>query len=174
MKITNYLTLFISLFYLNNLAATELAEKAVSKNANEAQIKLIKKELEFLATKLLKMTGEGQYTISHEGHERTIFGACGDATAQGIKISCVTPQSTAFRMGLKTGDTITMFNNIDLKSSKLESKYELYSNSIKQLKNGDKVTILFERAGNIKKVTNVYESFYSPEYVFSVAGRPKK
>lgn len=175
MKIMNYLTLFLCVFYLSYLTAAEKTEVAAENIETDAQIKLLKRELEFLATKLLNVTKESQYTLSHEGHEMLIFGACADATTtQGIKITCVSPGSTANRMGLKSGDIISMFNNVDLTKSALDTMHELFSSSIKKLQDGDELTVIFNRDGHIKKETKVFESFYSPDYVFTVKGRPSK
>ena len=59
-----------SKYHEERLCALLILVKQYSKADEEQQkeIKLLREELEFLATKLLRITGEEEYTTTHEGH----------------------------------------------------------------------------------------------------------
>ncbi|GLX79202.1 hypothetical protein tinsulaeT_25420 [Thalassotalea insulae] len=151
-----------------------LAEQEQLSKEQQEQIKLLRDELEFLASKLLKLTGENEYTLSHPGHELIHFGACGEGTSDGIRINCVSPHTAAYNIGLKSGDLLTEINGVKLDKMEAEQAYQLFSAEIKKLKSGDAVKITFEQKGVLKQGKDTIKSIYSPGYEFKVSGNPKK
>ena len=155
----------ITMMFYPTVQSQELNEE------QQKQIKLLREELEFLATKLLRITGEVEYTTTHEGHEMVIFGTCGTATDTGLLISCVSPDSTAEKMGLRTGDKLLSINGMQLVDVSKALAYERYANTLKGIKAGDKVSVKFIQNGKVKQAAQKVEAFYSPTYSFSVSAK---
>lgn len=136
--------------------------------AQEEQIMLLRTELEFLASKLLKITNKTEYSLFHPGHNLVHFGACGEGTDKGIKIKCVSPFTAAYNIGIKSGDILTKINRLNLANLQPEEAYEKYSKIVKKLKDGDTVEATFQHNGEVKTGKGVIKSILAPGYQFKV------
>lgn len=162
MKITIQLMLFctfsICAINCNYLLAQERDE----------QVELVRQELEFLAVKLMRITGESEFTTTHEGHKMRVFGACGEETDSGISVYCVMLDSTAERMGIEIGDTITKINDVEFSNLEPENARKRYAQVLRGIKEGEKLTVTYSRGTVIQEKTEIYRTFYSPSYTFTV------
>ncbi len=137
-------------------------------NEQQEQIMLLRTELEFLASKLLKLTNKTEYSLSHPGHVLIHFGVCGDGTKKGIKIKCVSPFTAAYNIGIKSGDTLIEINQVKLTNLQPDVAYKKYSNIVKKLVDGDDITVTFQQNGEIKTGKGVIKNIFAPGYLFTV------
>jgi len=173
MKIIIIFTFIFSvLLHTNNVNAGET--KKEEKQSKEEQITLIKEQLEFLSSKLLKITQSKEYVIEHQGHELLVFGACGNGNKRGIKINCVSPGSTAEEMGVKSGDIITTVNGKNLNNLPGKEASSLYYQEIDALRDGDTISIVYLHKGQEIKKSGIIKSYNSPGYTFGVTIKPEK
>jgi len=171
-----FITTYTFIFWISLQAYpafTEESKKEV-KQAEDEQIMLIKEQLEFLALKLLKITGSEERIVNHKGHELLVFGACGNGIKQGIKVNCVSPGSAAEKMGVKSGDIITEVNGAKLDNLPIKEATTLYYNVIDALKDGDAIRITYLQNGQLRNESGVIKGYYSPGYTFSVTVKPEK
>ena len=172
MKSIAIYTFILGVFIQNVVFADE--GKSEIKKPQDEQITLIREQLEFLASKLLKLTHSEEYTVNHQGHELLVFGACGNGVKQGVKINCVSPGSAAELMGVKSGDIITEVNGAKLDNLPTKEATTLYYDVIDALKGGDAIRITYLQNGQLRNESGVIKAYYSPGYTFSVTIKPEK
>jgi PDZ domain len=152
-----------------SLSALIAGQEASFNRRQQEEIRVVRQELEFLASKLLRITGQTEFSTTHEGHVMRAFGVCAEATDAGVKVNCISLDSTAERLGLKTGDLITEIDGSVLTDSDTDAAYQRYFATLRALREGATVSVVYVRNGESRRARASYESFFSPSYTFTVS-----
>ncbi len=127
-------------------------------------------EVSRIAKKLLDLSGEDSITIKAPAVEKPFIGICPMVQENGVKLTCITPDSQADKNGLKTGDVITAVNGQSLKkSSKKSKKNQAYWTIMHEMKTGDVLKMEILRSGNIVNLDVTVGSLSVPAYELKVS-----
>jgi len=128
----------------------------------------IKKEISYLAKKLLDMSGKDSYTVSSPAYKKPFLGVCSEVRDEGIEITCITPGSGAENGGLRTGDTITSINGQSLVNSDLEKAKKAYWKRMHTMKTGEILEVDVIRANERMQLKLTVGTLDHPGYTLKI------
>ncbi|MBV1911447.1 MAG: hypothetical protein KUG78_19295 [Kangiellaceae bacterium] len=174
MKVLIYFLIPLTFLFSKYVCAKDSSDSNALNDIQQEQIKLLRTELEFLASKLLRITSQKEFSLRHSGHTLVHFGVCGKGTTQGFKVKCVTPHTAAYKIGIKTGDILIKINQLKLAGLEPQLTSDKYSTFLKELKDGDKVIVTYSHNGVVKTGESTIVSILAPGYEFSVSNKIAK
>lgn len=126
----------------------------------------IKREISYLAKKLLDMSGEDSVTVESAAVVKAYIGICTNPMDEGLKLTCVTPDSAASRAGLQTGDLVTAINESSMAGQKSykDDPDGNYWDLVNNMKPKDKLEFTLQRDGDQKKLAVEVGSLEHPAY----------
>lgn len=124
----------------------------------------IKREISFLAKKLLDMSGEDQISIESPAVEKPFIGVCSMVNSDGVKLTCITPDSQADKNGLKTGDVVVNINGLDMREGEGNEHGQHYWKVVKNMKTGEVLKMQIVRAGQPMELDVTVGSLTHPSY----------
>lgn len=129
----------------------------------------IKREISYYAKMLLDMSGQDNVTVTAESFEKPFLGICTKYLPTGIKVTCVTPGTQAFKAGLLTGDIILSFNGDDLGEETLkETQQDVINKHFKAMKAGDEVLLELLRDGERQTIAVIVGTLSHPAYTLTI------
>lgn len=128
----------------------------------------VKNEISYLAKKLLDMSGKDAYTVEYEAYDKPYIGICSEVNVEGVAITCITPGSQADKAGLKTGDTVSEINGINMRHKDVMKTKKAYMHIVKSMKKGDVIAMKLNRAGKINEVKVTVGSMSHPAYKLEI------
>lgn len=137
-----------------------------SKKDSQAEIEW---EISYLAKRMLDLKGVEYYVIERDGVTKPYIGICTEMKSPGVVLTCVTPDSQAYKSGLKTGDLVTSINDISMANQESlpkdkKSKEPSYWNIVHNMKVGDQLKFDLLRAGEPVTISLKVGSLNHPTY----------
>lgn len=145
-------------------------KKEHAKKGKHSKKEDIMLEISYLAKKLLDMSGEDMVTVTSPSVVKPFIGVCSSIQSNGVKLTCITPESQADKNGLKTGDVITYINGISMNEGDNEKRMHAYWDVVKTMKVGDVLKLGLIRAGKELDIDVTVGSLSHPAYTLTVGG----
>jgi S1-C subfamily serine protease len=129
----------------------------------------IKREISYLAKKLLDMSGKKSVTVEAPAFDRPFIGICAEITPEGVKITCVTPGTQAAKNGLRTGDIVTRMKGVDQHNNGDMTRTKRgYYNIVENMKTGEQIPMSLIRDGKPMELVVTVGSLSHPAYTLKV------
>ncbi|NND82010.1 MAG: PDZ domain-containing protein [Gammaproteobacteria bacterium] len=156
----------------NKLAAAALATTLLFVGsltfafAGESSEEDIKREVSYMAKKLLDMSGQDSYTVEQPPMVKPFIGICTGMKPEGIQLTCISPDSQAAKAGLKTGDLVLSMNGVSMASQAdhKEAADSGYWSIVKKMKTGDVLKFKVLREGKQQDINVAVGSLSHPGY----------
>lgn len=140
-------------------------EKSGKHEPNEEDIK---REISFLAKKLIDMSGEDSVVIESAAVVKPFIGVCSSIQRNGVKLTCITPESQADKNGLKTGDVISAINGISMSEQENKDRMHAYWGIVKSMSTGDVLKLDVVRGGAELKLEVTVGSLSHPAFTLEI------
>lgn len=150
------------------LPALCLALASTTVLAGEYNEEHLKREISYLAKKLLDMSGKDSVTVESPAYIKPFIGICAEMEREGIRITCVTPGTQAAKNGLKTGDLVTRMKGINVQNEDLAKTKKTYYKIVDEMKTGDKIDMAILRDNKPVQLVVTVGSLSHPAYKLEV------
>lgn len=128
----------------------------------------IKREITYLAKKLLDMSGKDSVTVDSPAFVKPFIGVCSEITPQGVKLTCVTPGTEAVKAGLLTGDIVVKMKGMSLVHEDEKKTKEIFYGIVESMKTGERIELELLRDSELKKTMVNIGSVNHPAFVLKV------
>ena len=129
----------------------------------------IKREISFLAKKMLDISGEDSYALESPASTKPYIGICTSIDQQGMAITCVTPGSQADKSGLKTGDIVSKMNAVNLLNDDASKSKHAYKEIINNMSIGEEIVFTVHRENQTLPITITVGSVSHPAYSCNIS-----
>jgi len=152
-------------FLISGFSSVHAGEDGKKKEYTEEDIK---REISFWAKKLLDMKGEKTLTIRSSSLVKPFIGVCNSVDEQGVKLTCITPESQADKNGLKTGDLVVAINGISMTGKDGSKKDHGYWDIVNNMKTGDLLKMDIIRSGEPQTIDVNVGALSQPAFVCEI------
>lgn len=133
----------------------------------------LRSEVYYISNLLLDMHKKDNYTLEAPAYDRPFLGLCPKADSKGILLTCITPDGSAEKSKLRTGDIIVEIDGKNFLNEDKVVDLRAFGMSITKLKIGEKYLFKIIRNDKEKDIEVSVGSIRFPGFKLEINRKPK-